>query len=81
MGNQQINYTEFLCAAISVKKILTKEHLTAMFKQFDTDVPGFITVQNIIEAMHKFSHHISAHEIYEIMNKHAFANPNQINFE
>ena len=38
-------------------------------------------MQNIIEAMHKFSHHISAHEIHEIMNKHAVANPEQINFE
>jgi Ca2+-binding EF-hand superfamily protein len=31
-GNNQINYTEFLAATISVKKILTNEHLMAMFK-------------------------------------------------
>ncbi len=43
-GNNQINYTEFLAATISVKKILTKEHLMAMFKQFDADGSGFITV-------------------------------------
>jgi Ca2+-binding EF-hand superfamily protein len=52
-----------------------------MFKQFDTDASGFITVQDITEAMHKFGHRISAEEIHEIMKKHAVANPNQINFE
>jgi Ca2+-binding EF-hand superfamily protein len=31
-GNNRINYTEFLAATISVKKILTNEKLIAMFK-------------------------------------------------
>lgn len=43
-GNNKINYTEFLAATISVKKILTKEHLLAMFRQFDTDGSGYLTV-------------------------------------
>jgi Ca2+-binding EF-hand superfamily protein len=42
-GNKRINYTEFLAATISVKKILTNERLYAMFKQFDADGSGFIT--------------------------------------
>lgn len=80
-GNNQINYTEFLAATISIKKILTKEHLVAMFKQFDADGSGFITVQDIAEAMQKFGLRISAEEINDIMKKHAVADPNQINFE
>jgi Ca2+-binding EF-hand superfamily protein len=52
-GNKRINYTEFLAATISVKKILTNERLYAMFKQFDADGSGFITPQDIVEAMQK----------------------------
>jgi calcium-dependent protein kinase len=50
---QRINYTEFLAATISVKKILTNDRLIAMFKQFDTDNSGYITTNDIIEAMQK----------------------------
>jgi calcium-dependent protein kinase len=39
-GVKKINYTEFLAATISVKKILTEEKLLAIFKQFDTDGSG-----------------------------------------
>lgn len=42
-GDKKINYSEFLAATISVKKILTEEKLTAIFKQFDTDGSGRIT--------------------------------------
>jgi Ca2+-binding EF-hand superfamily protein len=52
-GQKRINYTEFLAATISVKKILTNERLYAMFKQFDADGSGFITPQDIVEAMQK----------------------------
>ena len=52
-----------------------------MFKQFDADGSGFITVQDIAEAMQKFGQRISAEEIHDIMKKHAVADPNHINFE
>lgn len=64
-----------------MKKILTKEHLMAMFKQFDADGSGYITVQDIAEAMHKFGLRISQEEIGDIMRKHAVENKDQINFE
>jgi Ca2+-binding EF-hand superfamily protein len=63
-----------------VKEILTKEHLHAIFKQFDTDSSGFITVENISEAMQKFGIHISKEEIQDIMKKHAVTDQTQINF-
>ena len=66
-GNNQINYTEFLAATISVKKILTKEHLVAMFNQFDTDGSGSITINDIREAMNKFGQKITNEEIEDIM--------------
>jgi Ca2+-binding EF-hand superfamily protein len=69
-GRNKINYTEFLAATISIKKILTDEKLLAIFKQFDTDSTGKITSDNIIEAMHKLGHKIDAKDIKEIMEKH-----------
>ncbi len=80
-GKNQINYTEFLAATISVKKILTKEHLIAMFNQFDTDGSGYISINDIKEAMDKFGQKITAEEIQDIMKKHAVANPNQISYD
>jgi len=50
-GNNKINYSEFLAATISVKKFLTNERLQAIFKQFDTDGSGYITPEDIVEAM------------------------------
>jgi Ca2+-binding EF-hand superfamily protein len=69
-GEKKINYSEFLAATISVKKILTDEKLLAIFKQFDTDSSGKITAQNIVEAMRKLGRHITAKEIRDIMEKH-----------
>ena len=62
-GNQKINYSEFLAATISVKTILTDEKLMAIFKQFDTDNTGFITKENLVEAMHKLGMKIKADDI------------------
>lgn len=62
-GNKNINYTEFLAATISVKKILTEEKLLAIFKQFDTEGTGKITEQNIVEAMTKLGHSITVGEL------------------
>lgn len=50
-GNGKINYSEFLAATVSVKSVLTNEMLLALFKHFDTDDSGYITPDNIIEAM------------------------------
>ena len=43
-GNvKSINYSEFLAATISVRKILSEEKLLAIFKTFDVDNSGTIT--------------------------------------
>ena len=80
-GNNRINYSEFLAATLSVKKILTNERLVAMFRQFDMDNSGFITHDDIIEAMQKLGHKITGEEIKDIMKKHAVAKEGQISFD
>ncbi len=52
-----------------------------MFKQFDTDGSGFITPQDIAEAMQKLGQRITSDEIRDIMKKHAVENQNQISFD
>ncbi len=58
-GNKKINYSEFLAATVSVKKILTEEKLQAIFKQFDTDSSGKITAKNIAEAFKKIGSQVT----------------------
>jgi Ca2+-binding EF-hand superfamily protein len=42
-GNGKINYSEFLCATIDVKKAISEAKLRSVFNVFDTDHSGFIT--------------------------------------
>ena len=62
-----INYTEFIAATISVSKILTNQKLTQIFNEFDMDNTGYITIQNIKEAMGKMGKRISQEEVEKIM--------------
>ena len=55
-GNKKINYTEFLVATLDVKQFLDDNMLQALFNQFDTDMSGVITKDNIITAMNKIGH-------------------------
>ena len=51
LGNNKINYSEFLAATLSINKILTNERLLAIFKQFDSEDTGYITPQGIYAAI------------------------------
>ena len=80
-GNDQINYSEFLAATISVKKILTHEKLEALFLQFDLDKKNEISASNIIVALRNMGREISLEELQEIMRKHDKSNDGAIQFE
>lgn len=80
-GSNRINYSEFLAATVSIQKILTNERLVAMFKQFDTDNSGYITPEDIVEAMQKLGQKITGEEIREIMKTHAVQKEGHISFE
>lgn len=62
-GNGKINYSEFLAATVSAKHFLTEEKLQALFKHFDTDNSGVISMDNIREAMSKAGKNISKEEL------------------
>lgn len=62
-GNEMINYSEFLAATISIKKILTHEKLLAVFNHFDESQTNQITAQNIVSTLKKMGRDISLQEI------------------
>ena len=54
--NDQINYTEFLAATITIDKdMITKERRDAIFKQFDIENKDRITPNDIKMAFNKMS--------------------------
>ncbi len=76
-----INYTEFLAAAVGIKKILTEDKLRAIFKQFDTDNNGKITAQNIAESMTKMGHTLTSKDFKEITEKHGLTQDKYLTYE
>lgn len=60
---------------------MTMEKCKAIFKQFDTDSSGFITKENIIEAMHKLGQELTQEELEEIMIQHDKAKDGRLSFE
>ena len=50
-NKMKINYTEFLSAAVNLKTYLNKEKLWSLFKYFDVNNKGFITIEEIREVI------------------------------
>ena len=67
VGNNKINYSEFLAATIEADKFITDEKLRAIFNTFDVDQTGFITSKNLKDAFSKFGMKISKDDIDLIM--------------
>lgn len=80
-GQNKINYSEFLAATVSIKKIITNERLVAVFKQFDTEGNGYITPQNIESAMTKLGQKVSKKDLKDIMQKHDHSGSGSISFD
>ena len=52
--NGQINYSEFLSAAMDISQFVSSERIAALFATFDIDGDGLITERNIKKAFTKF---------------------------
>ena len=48
-GDGEMNYSEFLAAAINKEKVLSNSNLALAFHHFDTDGCGFITADHLVE--------------------------------
>lgn len=65
-----INYSEFLAATLDIKKIVTDEKLMSIFKMFDIDNTGTITVKNMKTAFEKQGYNVSVSEIRKYINRY-----------
>jgi calcium-dependent protein kinase len=52
-GNGKIDFNEFISATMHMNKMEKEDHLFAAFKHFDTDNSGYITVEELQQAMQK----------------------------
>lgn len=50
-GNGQVSYNEFLAATLSAANIAKEENLIKAFEHFDTDNSGFISREELKEAL------------------------------
>ena len=82
LGNGQINYTEFLAAALALDKELNEEQLWHLFKKFSIDDTNVITKANLNEAFTRLGRtNIKPEEIDEMIRTHAKGDQEEISFE
>lgn len=80
-GNNMINYTEFLAASLTARRLLNENRLLMLFREFDTDDSGFITKENLEEAFTKLEKPLSKAEIEQMMKDHDTSKDGKISFE
>lgn len=74
-GNGQVNYSEFLAATLRSKLQLSEEMVWHTFRHFDLDNSGYITVNNLREALRHYGKLVNYPEIREMIS------PNELNEE
>lgn len=80
-GNQKINYTEFIAATLNVKETLTEAKLLTLFKSFDLDNSGFITLENLQGAFKKFGNTVSKSELSRVLEQHDVAKDGRLSYD
>lgn len=73
-GNNMINYTEFLVATLTARKLLNEDRLMMLFKEFDTEDTGYITKKNLEAAFSKIDKPVSQDDIHAILVARADSN-------
>lgn len=79
--NNQINYSEFLAGAMKVQKHLNKAWIWTLFKNFDLDDSGFITVENLQNAFKHYNVNLTENDLKEIFKKHDKTLDSKISFQ
>jgi calcium-dependent protein kinase len=80
-GNGFIDYTEFLTATLNWKKLLSREKLEAVFKAFDTDQSGTISMLELHEFFGDAGKNIEDDVWKEMMNEADLNGDGQIDLE
>mmetsp|Transcript_15070 Transcript_15070/g.12786 ORF Transcript_15070/g.12786 Transcript_15070/m.12786 type:complete len:221 (+) Transcript_15070:1006-1668(+) len=79
-NRKMLNYSEFLSALIDQKHLSTKERLWMAFRHFDVDDSGYITADNINEAMIRSGRRIPEEEIQRMIKEFDITKDGKISF-
>ena len=80
-GKNMINYTDFLAATLTTRKLLNENRLMMLFKEFDTDDNGFITKENLEKAFLKLERPLSKQDIQAILAAHDDSKDGKISYD
>lgn len=81
IGKGKLNYSQFLVAAMDRKKEINEEQLWMLFKYFDIDDNGEISLEEMKYVFEKSGFNMSDTEIDEIIEEFKSKAPNSMNFD
>ncbi|KAF9593911.1 hypothetical protein IFM89_026039 [Coptis chinensis] len=79
-GNGTIDYDEFITATMHMNRTDREEHLYTAFQYFDKDNSGYITTEELEQALREFGMH-DGRDIKEILSEVDADNDGRINYE
>ncbi|KAL3580217.1 hypothetical protein D5086_018052 [Populus alba] len=79
-GNGIIDYDEFITATMHMNRMDREEHLYTAFQHFDKDNSGYITTEELEQALREFGMH-DGRDIKEIISEVDADNDGRINYD
>ncbi|GAV62130.1 Pkinase domain-containing protein/EF_hand_5 domain-containing protein [Cephalotus follicularis] len=79
-GNGTIDYDEFITATMHLNRMDREEHLYTAFQHFDKDNSGYITTEELEQALHEYGMH-DGRDIKEIISEVDADNDGRINYD
>jgi calcium-dependent protein kinase len=77
----QINYSEFLAATFSSKILVNEGMIWEVFKRFDTDRSGYITVDKLKEVLRRLGKAVTDEEVQDMIAEVDLDRDGKISFE
>lgn len=72
-NDSQISYTDFIYAILDVKKCLTKERLTTIFKKFDENENGRISPDCVFKTLNASGFTVTAAQAEDLVTKYDYS--------
>ncbi|XP_019057833.1 PREDICTED: calcium-dependent protein kinase 34 isoform X2 [Tarenaya hassleriana] len=79
-GNGTIDYGEFIAATMHINRLDREEHLYSAFQHFDKDNSGYITMEELEQALREFGMN-DGRDITEIISEVDSDNDGRINYD
>ncbi|KAK8604939.1 hypothetical protein V6N13_082402 [Hibiscus sabdariffa] len=79
-GNGTIDYDEFITATMHMNRMDREDHLYRAFQHFDKDNSGYITIEELDQALHEYGIH-DGRDIREIISEVDTDHDGRINYD